>query len=104
MNCPDCDASSVSVEVGPSGTGRLIHLVVRAGEAEAVEVVRSCWTCGWRETRDVSVEAIRVDPGDRQIVAREQLRNELIEATSSLDQVELEAALTAVNECSGRDG
>lgn len=101
MNCPDCGSQSVSVEVGPSGTGQLVHLVVRADEADSIELVRCCWTCGWQETRVVSVDTVTVDPGDQQVVAREQLLDELIAAASSLDRAGLEAALTAVNKHSG---
>lgn len=101
MNCPECGSTSVSVDVGPTGTGRLIHLAVRAAEGDVVELVRCCWTCGWRETRVVSVDAIAAEPGDQQVAARERLLDELNEAASSLDPVELEATLTAMNERSG---
>lgn len=101
MKCPDCGSPSVSVEVGPSGTGRLVHLVGRADEADPIEVVRCCWTCGWRETRVVSVDTITVDPGDPQVAARERLLDELIAAASSLDRAALEAALTDVKKHAG---
>lgn len=78
MNCSGCGSRSVSVEVGHSGIGRLIDLVVRAGEDDPIEVVRCCWKCGWRETRIVSVDPVTVDRGDPQVAARERLLNELL--------------------------
>lgn len=104
MTCPECGSPSVSVEVGPTGMGRLVHLVVRADEADSIELVRACWTCGWRETRVASVDSITVEPGDLPVAARERLLNEVIEAASTLDSAELEAALTGVDERSGPDG
>lgn len=92
------------MEVGPTGTGRLVPLVVRADEADRIELVRACWTCGWRETRVVSVDTITVEPGNEQVAARERLLNELIEIASNLDSADLEAALTAMEERSGSDG
>lgn len=103
MNCPECGSMWISAEVGPTGTGRLIHLVGSADEGDGVELVRCCWTCGWRETRVVSVDAITAEPGDQQVAARERLLDELCEAASSLDSAELEATLTDMNERSDSD-
>lgn len=96
MNCPGCGSASVSIEVGPTGTGRLVALVVRADEGDAIEVVRACWTCGWREAREVVVDSIAVQPGDPDVVTRRRLVDRLTENVSGLEEDELRDALAAV--------
>lgn len=103
MNCPECESSFVSLEVGPSGLARLSRQIVRAKQGGSVEVVRACWTCGWRETRTIVVESIRIEPGDEEVATREQLLDELSDVASTLDTAELEEMVGSLGGSSNGD-
>lgn len=103
MNCPECESSSVSLEVGPSGLGRLSSQVVRAPQGGSIEVVRACWTCGWRETRAIVVESIQIEPGDEEVAKRERLLDELCDVASALDTTELEETVESLGGISDGD-
>lgn len=96
MNCPECRSSSISLEVGPTGTGRLTSQVVRTQQGGSIEVVRACWTCGWREIRTLLVDSIQVEAGDEEVATRERLLDQLSEVASALDTAELEETVDSL--------
>lgn len=87
MSCPECGSRTITVEPGPevAPTASVERAVLAADEGDLVEITRFCWECGWRETREVHVEAVRVESGDETV----HERRELVEAVhGELDRIE----------------
>lgn len=86
MNCPACGSASVTVEPGPAvpPTATVERAVLRAEAGDAVDVTRRCWTCGWEETRELVLDAVSVEPGDDEVVARRRLLDELTAVASAI--------------------
>lgn len=103
MICPECSSPSVSLEVGPTGIGRLSTQVVRAQQGGSIEVVRACWICGWRETRTILVDSIHVEAGDEEVATRERLLDELYDLAAALDTAELTETVHSISETSDED-
>lgn len=104
MICEECGSSSVSLEVGPAGIGGLSTQVMRMEQGSSIQVVRACWTCGWRETRTIVIESIRIDPGDESVATRERLLDELVEVASTLSAAELKETVDSLGGVSEVDG
>lgn len=92
MDCPAC-GGSVTLEVGPDRppSTSLSDAVLDAAEDERLDIVRTCWDCGWQEERQLRVEAIETTAGDADAIecARllEAITDELeaIEALGTLE-------------------
>ncbi|RMB08305.1 hypothetical protein ATH50_3635 [Haloplanus aerogenes] len=93
MDCPAC-GGPVSHEVGPDRppSTSLSDAVLDAAEDERLDVVRTCWDCGWQEERRLRVEAIETTAGDADAIERpppllKEITDELaaIEALGTLE-------------------
>lgn len=101
MNCEDCGSDAVTEEVGPSGTARLSDVVRRVDPGEVVVIVRACWTCGWRETRRLSLDDVDVEPGEPALIRHAGLLDRLIELAESLDTARLAEAVDELEQLAG---
>lgn len=75
MDCPECGSRYVTVEPGQdvSPTATVEYAVLSVAEGEEIDVTRTCWTCGWEETRRVRLEERRVESGNDAIRQRREL-------------------------------
>ncbi|MFD1600669.1 hypothetical protein ACFSBX_17150 [Halobellus rarus] len=86
MDCPAC-GGPVTLEVGPDRppSTSLTDVVLDAAEDERLDVVRTCWDCGWQEERQLRVEAIETTAGDADAIERARLLEEI---TDELEAIE----------------
>ncbi|WP_353635411.1 hypothetical protein ABSL23_16205 (plasmid) [Halobacterium sp. NMX12-1] len=86
MDCPAC-GGSVTLEVGPDRppSTSLSDAVLDAAEDERLDVVRTCWDCGWQEERRLRIEAIETTAGDADAIERARLLEEI---TDELEAIE----------------
>jgi hypothetical protein len=86
MDCPAC-GGPVTLEVGPDKppSTSLTNAVLDAAEDERLDVVRTCWACGWQEERRLRVEAIDTTAGDDAVIERAALLEEI---TDELEAIE----------------
>ncbi|WP_225335960.1 hypothetical protein [Halomicrobium urmianum] len=98
MDCP-AYGGSVTLEVGPDRppSTSLPDAVLDAAEDERLDVVRTCWDCGWQEERRLRVEAIDTTAGDADTIERAGLLEEITDELASIeDLATLEDTLAAV--------
>ena len=86
MDCPAC-GGPVTLEVGPDRppSTSLSDAVLDAAEDERLDVVRTCWDCGWQEERRLRMEAIETTAGDADAIERARLLEEI---TDELEAIE----------------
>lgn len=98
MKCPEC-SSTVTIEIGPERplSMSLVDAVIAADEDERIDLSRSCWNCGWHETRSIRVDEIETVTGDEQVAKRASLINEITNEAKAIDHITiLEEALAEV--------
>jgi len=86
MDCPAC-GGPVTLEVGldrPPSTS-LSDAVLDAAEDERLDVVRTCWDCGWQEERQLRVEAIDTTAGDADAIERARLLEAITEELEAIE-------------------
>ncbi|WEL27461.1 hypothetical protein [Haloferax volcanii] len=86
MDCPAC-GGSVTLEVGPDRppSTSLSDAVLDAAEDERLDVVRTCWDCGWQEERRLRVEAIDTTAGDADAIERAGLLEEITDGLAAIE-------------------
>jgi len=86
MDCPAC-GGPVTLEVGPDRlpSTSLTDAVLDAAADECLDVLRTCWDCGWQEERRLRVEAIETTAGDTDTIERVRLLEEI---TDELEAIE----------------
>jgi len=86
MDCPAC-GGPVTLEVGPDKppSTSLTNAVLDAAEDERVDVVRTCWDCGWQEERQLRVEAIETTAGDADAIERARLLEEITDELAAIE-------------------
>lgn len=98
MDCPAC-GSSLTLEVGtdyPVSTSPA-EAILAADEDECIEVIQSCWNCGWREERQLRVASIETTAGDETAVERATVVGEITDELAAIDNLAtLEDALTEI--------
>jgi len=98
MDCPAC-GGPVTLEVGPDRppSTSLSDAVLDAAEDERLDVVRTCWDCGWQEERRIRVEAIETTAGDTDAIERARLLEEITDELAAIEDLRtLEDALAEV--------
>ena len=86
MDCPAC-GGPVTLEIGPDRlpSTSLTDAVLDAAADERLDVLRTCWDCGWQEERRLRVEAIETTAGDADAIERARLLEEI---TDELEAIE----------------
>ena len=86
MDCPAC-GGPVTLEVGPDRppSTSLSDAVLDAAEDERLDVVRTCWDCGWQEERRLRVEAIETTAGDADAIERARLLEEITDELAAIE-------------------
>ena len=98
MDCPAC-GGSITLEVGPDRPPSTSpsDAVLDAAEDERLDVVRTCWDCGWQEERRLRVEAIDTTAGDADAIRRARLLEEITDELAAIEDLRmLEDALAEV--------
>jgi hypothetical protein len=98
MDCPAC-GGPVTLEVGPDRppSTSLSDAVLDAAEDDCLDVVRTCWDCGWQEERRLRVEAIDTTAGDADAIERAALLEEITDELAAIEDLRtLEDALAEV--------
>lgn len=96
MKWAACDGPA-TMEVGPDlpPSTSVVKALLATDAEEQLELSRTCWVCGWQETRVVCIESIETTTGNAHTIERATLIDEItseLEAIDSLDT--LEEALT----------
>jgi hypothetical protein len=88
MDCPAC-GGSVTLEVGPDRppSTSLTDAVLDAAEDERLDVVRTCWDCGWQEERRLRIEAIDTTAGDDAVIERAALLEEITDELAAIEDL-----------------
>jgi hypothetical protein len=81
------------MEVGPTlpPSASVVKALLAADAEEQLELSRTCWECGWQETRVVRIDSIETTTGDAHTIERAALIDEItseLEAIDSLDTLE----------------
>lgn len=86
MDCPAC-GGPVTLEVGPDRlpSTPLSDAVLDAAEDERLDVVRTCWDCGWQEERQLRVEVIETTAGDAEAIERARLLEEITDELAAIE-------------------
>jgi hypothetical protein len=86
MDCPAC-GGSVTLEVGPDRppSTSLTDAVLDAAADECLDVLRTCWDCGWQEERRLRVEAIETTAGDTDTIERARLLEEITDELAAIE-------------------
>jgi hypothetical protein len=86
MDCPAC-GGPVTLEVGPDRppSTSLSDAVLDAAEDERLDVVRTCWDCGWQEERRLRVEEIETTAGDADAIERACLLEEITDELAAIE-------------------
>lgn len=87
MDCPECGAGVVSVDVGedcPSSMN-VLSALLEVEESETVVVTRACWECGWSEDRHVTLTDITTQTGDEDVQRRRELLDELVDEAEQIE-------------------
>lgn len=98
MDCPAC-GGPVTLEIGPNRlpSTSLTDAVLDAAEDERLDVLRTCWDCGWQEERQLRVEAIDTTAGDDAVIERATLREKITDELAAIEDLKtLEDALAEV--------
>ncbi|UPV76984.1 hypothetical protein M0R89_22295 (plasmid) [Halorussus limi] len=98
MDCPAC-GGPVTLEVGPDRppSTSLSNAVLDAAEDERLDVVRTCWDCGWQEEHRLRVEAIDTTAGDADAIERARLLEKITDELAAIEALgTLEDTLTEV--------
>jgi hypothetical protein len=88
MDCPAC-GGPVTLEVGPDRppSTSLSDAVLDAAEDDCLDVVRTCWDCGWQEERRLRVEAIDTTAGDADAIERACLLEEITDELAAIESL-----------------
>jgi hypothetical protein len=88
MDCPAC-GGPVTLEVGPDRlpSTSLSDAVLDAAEDERLDVVRTCWDCGWQEERRLRIEAIDTTAGDDAMIERAALLKEITDELAAIEDL-----------------
>ena len=86
MDCPAC-GGPITLEVGPDRlpSTSLSDAVLDAAEDDCLDVVRTCWDCGWQEERRLRVEAIDTTAGDAGAIERARLLEEITDELAAIE-------------------
>jgi len=86
MDCPAC-GGPVTLEVGPDRlpSTSLSDAVLDAAADERLDVIRTCWDCGWQEERRLRVEAIDTTAGDADSIERARLLEEITDELAAIE-------------------
>ena len=86
MDCPAC-GGPVTLEVGPDRlpSTSLTDAVLDAAADERLDVLRTCWDCGWQEERRLRVEAIETTAGDADAIERARLLEEITDELAAIE-------------------
>ena len=76
----------------------IVDTLFALDEGAAVSIVRACWTCGWEETRQVTITEVDSEPGDEATITRQRHVEAIIERLESLDTAGLEEVHTLITE------
>ena len=98
MDCPACDGP-VTLEIGPNRlpSTSLIDAVLDAAADERLDVLWTCWDCGWQEERRLRIEAIDTTAGDDAVIERAALLEEITDELATIENLRtLENALAEV--------
>ena len=88
MDCPAC-GGPVTLEVGPDRppSTSLSDAVLDAAEDERLDVVRTCWDCGWQEERRLRMEAIETTAGDADAIERARLLEKITDELEAIEDL-----------------
>jgi len=98
MDCPAC-GGPVTLEIGPNRlpSTSLTDAVLDAAADERLDVLRTCWDCGWQEERRLRIEAIDTTAGDDAVIERAALLEEITDELAAIENLRtLEDALAEV--------
>lgn len=98
MDCPAC-GGPVTLEIGPNRlpSTSLTDAVLDAAENECLDVLRTCWDCGWQEERRLRIEAIETTVGDDAVIERAALLEKITDELAAIEDLKtLEDALAEV--------
>ena len=98
MDCPAC-GGPVTLEIGPNRlpSTSLTDAVLDAAEDECLDVLRTCWDCGWQEERRLRIEAIETTAGDDAVIERAALLKKITDELAAIEDLKtLEDALAEV--------
>lgn len=98
MDCPAC-GGPVTLEIGPNRlpSTSLTDAVLDAAEDECLDVLRTCWDCGWQEERRLRIEAIETTAGDDAVIERAALLEKITDELAAIEDLKtLEDALAEV--------
>jgi hypothetical protein len=86
MDCPAC-GGPVTLEVGPDRlpSTSLSDAVLDAAEDERLDVVRTCWDCGWQEERQLRVESIETTAADADAIERARLLEKITDELAAIE-------------------
>jgi hypothetical protein len=86
MDCPAC-GGPVTLEIGPDRlpSTSLTDAVLDAAVDERLDVLRTCWDCGWQEERRLRVEAIETTAGDTDTIERVRLLEEITDELAAIE-------------------
>jgi len=75
----------------------LTDAVLDAAADERLDVLRTCWECGWQEERRLRVEAIDTTAGDDAVIERAALLERITDELAAIEDLgTLEDALAEV--------
>ncbi|MFB9823793.1 hypothetical protein [Halobaculum roseum] len=86
MDCPAC-GGPVTLEIGPNRlpSTPLTEVVLDAAADERLDVLRTCWDCGWQEERRLRIEAIDTTAGDADTIERARLLEEITDELAAIE-------------------
>jgi hypothetical protein len=88
MNCPSC-GSPVTLDLGgdwPLST-TVPEAVLGVDEGASIEITRTCWDCGWQESRLVRIETIDTTAGDDHAAKRAALVDEITNEVGAIEDL-----------------
>lgn len=88
MDCPAC-GGPVTLEIGPDRlpSTSLTDAVLDAAADERLDVLRTCWECGWQEERRLRVEAIDTTAGDDAVIERAALFERITDELAAIEDL-----------------
>ena len=98
MDCPAC-GGPVTLEIGPNRlpSTSLTDAVLDAAADERLDILRTCWDCGWQEERRLRIEAIETTAGDDAVIERAALLKKITDELAAIEDLKtLEDALAEV--------
>jgi len=92
MNCPECGSNYVTVDTSSDHLSPIQPVeehIRRTGEGDNLAYLRTCWTCGWKERRELEVTNIETELGDETMHRWQSLRQELETVVDEIDDPEI---------------